>query len=97
MSIDIRINRYNTEQEIRGYADILREKGPGGPSTRPREAGCRTVSPVGQVGTPFAIARKLVQRDKTIIRLVTIRPLSFAELRNAGRSVDYPYDAGDDI
>jgi hypothetical protein len=32
-----------------------------------------------------------VNGDKTIIRVVRARNMSFAELRNSGRSVDYPY------
>jgi hypothetical protein len=49
------------------------------------------LSPVGSVGTPIAVARRLRNGDKTIIRVVTTRHRSFAELRNSGRSVDYPY------
>jgi hypothetical protein len=40
---------------------------------------------------PIAVARRLRNGDKTIIRVVTTRHRSFAELRNSGRSVDYPY------
>jgi hypothetical protein len=48
------------------------------------------LSPVGSVGTPIAVARRLRNGDKTIIRVVT-QYTSFAELRNSGRSVDYPH------
>ena len=89
--IDVRINRYNTDQEIKRYAEILMESGPDNLRRALEKEDVGQFSPVGRVGTPFAIARKLVQGDKTIIRVVTIRHLSFAELRNAGRSVDYPY------
>ncbi len=89
--IDIRINRYNTDEEIKNFADILVEGG----QSRLREAlekeDVGQLSATGQVGIPIAIARKSVQGDKTIVRIVTARTLSFVELRYSGRSVDYPF------
>ena len=89
--IDVRITRYNTEQEIKGYADLLLESGPSGLRRALEKEDVGQFSPVGKVGTPLAIARKLVEGDKTVVRVLTIRPISFTELRNGGRSVDYPY------
>jgi len=89
--IDIRINRYNTDEEIKNFADILVEGG----QSRLREAlekeDVGQLSTTGQVGIPIAIARKSTKGDKTIIRIVTARTLSFVELRYSGRSVDYPF------
>jgi len=91
VSIDVRINRYNTDEDIQKYKDILVEGG----ANRLRQAlekeDVGQLSPIGRVGTPIAVARKLVQGDKTVIRVVTARNLSFVELRYSGRSVDYPY------
>jgi len=91
VSINIHIDRYNTDQDIRTYADILSTNGPAGLRRALEKEDVGQFSPVGRVGTPLSIARKLKKGDKTIIRVVTLRNLSFAELRNSGRSVDYPY------
>jgi hypothetical protein len=91
VSIDVRINRYNTNQEINEYANLLATKGPGSLLSAMEKQDVGQFSPVGQVGTPLVIARKLVKGDKFEIRVLTLRVMSFAELRNGGRSVDYPY------
>ena len=90
-SIDVRVNRYNTDQEIKSYADLLSSKGPAGLRRELEKQDVGQFSAAGRAGTPFAIARKLCQGDKTIVRVLTIRPISFGELRNGGRSIDYPY------
>jgi hypothetical protein len=89
--IDIRINRYNTNEEISQYAALLVNSGPSGLRSALEKQDIGQCSPVGKVGTPLAVARKLENGDKTEIRVVTLRIMSFAELRNGGRSVDYPY------
>jgi hypothetical protein len=89
--IDVRITRYNTEQEIKSYADLLSKSGAAGLQRALEKEDVGQFSPVGKVGTPLAIARKLMVGERTVVRVLTIRHLSFAELRNSGRSVDYPY------
>ena len=89
--IDIRISRYNKNDEIIQYATLLANSGPAGLRSALEKEDVGQFSPVGKVGTPLAVARKLVNGDKTEIRVVTLRFMSFAELRNGGRSVDYPY------
>ena len=91
VSIDIRVNRYNTDEEIKNYADLLVDSGPSGLRRALEKEDVGQFSPVGHVGTPIAIARRLKKGDKTIVRIVTARYMSFTELRNSGRSVDYPY------
>jgi hypothetical protein len=89
--IDIRINRYNRNEEIIQYATLLANSGPDSLRSVLEKEDIGQFSPVGKVGTPLAVARKSVNGDKTEIRVLTLRMMSFAELRNGGRSVDYPY------
>jgi hypothetical protein len=91
VQIDIRITKYNTDADIKNYSDILIENGPDRLRQALEKEDVGQLSPVGRVGTQLAIARKIVQGDKTIVRVLTARNFSFAELRNSGRSVDYPY------
>lgn len=91
VSIDIRINRYNTEEDIKNYAELLKDSGPQALRRKLEKEDVGQLSPVGSVGAPIAIARRLESGDKTTIRVLTARNMSFAELRNSGRSVDYPY------
>ncbi len=89
--IDIRINRYNTDDDIKKFADILVEGGPDRLRRALEKEDVGQLSPTGRVGVPIAVARKHVKGNKTIIRVVAARNLSFVELRYSGRSVDYPY------
>lgn len=89
--IDIRINRYNTDEEIKNFADILVEGGQPRLRAALEKEDVGQLSTTGRVGVPIAIARKLSQGDKTIIRVVTARDLPFIELYYSGRSVDYPF------
>jgi len=91
VSIDIRINKYNTDEDIQKYAELLKEGGPDKLRQALEKEDVGQVSPTGRVGTPIAVARKFVEGNKTIIRVVMARYLSFVELRYAGRSTDYPY------
>ena len=89
--IDIRITRFNTDEDIKKLADILVEGGPDRLRRAMEKEDVGQVSPPGRIGTTLAVARKFVKGNKTIIRVATARNLSFMELRYSGRSVDYPY------
>jgi hypothetical protein len=91
VSINVHVDRYNTDEEIKSYAELLMKSGPDGLRRALEKEDVGQYSPVGRVGTPLAIARRLAKGEKTVIRMLTIRNQSFAELRNSGRSVDYPY------
>jgi len=89
--IDIRINRYNTDEEIKELADLLLENGQDALRRALEKRDVGQLSATGRVGVPIAIARRHLVDGKTIVRVVTARNLSFVELRNSGRSVDYPF------
>ncbi len=91
VSIDIRINRYNNDQDVKNFADLLVESGADKLRQALEKEDVGQLSATGHVGVPIAIARKLGNGNKTIVRVLTARNLSFVELRYSGRSVDYPY------
>jgi hypothetical protein len=89
--IDIRINKFTSDEELKQYADLLAKSGPPALRSALEKLDVGQFSPVGKVGTVLCIARKLSKGDKTEYRVLTIRNQSFPELRNGGRIVDYPY------
>jgi hypothetical protein len=89
--IDIRIKRYNTPQEVSQYAALLAKSGNDALLKALEKEDVGQFSPVGKVGIQLAVARKLQERGKTVVRVLMVRDMSFQELRNSGRSVDYPY------
>jgi len=91
VSIDARITRWNTDEDVLKFAEILKEGGTDALRRALEKEDVGQLSPTARVGIPIAIARKLKSGNKTIIRLVTARNLSFVELRYAGRSTDYPF------
>ena len=70
---------------------MLKDAGPDALRRALEKENVGQLSPAGRVGVPIAIARKLTDGNKTVIRIVTARNLSFVELRYSGRSVDYPF------
>jgi len=91
VSINVFVDKYNTDQEMKRYADILLESGPDGLRRALEKEDLGRFAPIGGVGLPLAIVRKLVESDQIVIRALTIRTVSFPELRKAGRSIEYPY------
>jgi len=91
IQLDIRINRFNTDQEIKNFADILVEGGQDALRRALEKEDVGQVSPTGRVGTQIAVARKKKSGGQTRIRVIVARNMSVAELRYSGRSVDYPY------
>jgi hypothetical protein len=89
--IDIWINRYNTDEDMKGYATLLVEGGPDKLRRALEKEDVGQIAPAGRIGIALAVARKFVDGNKTIIRLATARDMSFLELRYSGRSTDYPY------
>jgi hypothetical protein len=91
MSLNIRIDKYNTDEEVKNFATLLAEGGPDKLRRALEKEDVGRIAPVGSTGIALAVARKLQNGNKTIIRLVTARDPSFLELRYNGRSMDYPY------
>ena len=91
VQLDIRINRFNTDEDVMKLAGLLKEKGQDALRRVLEDEDVGQISPVGRVGTPIAIARKLRSGNKTIVRVITARNLPFLELRYSGRSTDYPF------
>ncbi len=89
--IDIHITRYNTNEEIAQYASVLAKSGGAALRSVLEKQDVGQFSPVGRVGTTLCVARRLVDGDMTVVRVLTLRDITFEELRNNGRSVDYPY------
>jgi hypothetical protein len=91
MSFDFRITRFTTDQEVEQLALLLKEKGQDALRRAMEKLDCGRIHPVGTVGDQIAVCRKRQQGPNTVITIVTARNMSFAELYNSGRSVDYPF------
>ncbi|MGB6193071.1 MAG: hypothetical protein WBF42_11420 [Terracidiphilus sp.] len=88
---DFRITSYTTDQELQGYADLLKDKGQGPLVSVLQKQDRGRIQPVGSVGNQIAVARRHQEGPNTIITIVTARQMSMGELRNNGRSVNYPF------
>jgi hypothetical protein len=91
VSFDFRITSYTTDQEVQNFAQLGKEKGPNALRSALEKEDKGRINLVGTTGNQIAVARKRQQGEKTIITIVTARQMSFGELYNSGRSVDYPF------
>lgn len=93
-SINVNIDQYTTDAEMMGFFEILAE---GGGKQRDElrrtleKIKIGTVSPTGRLGNDIAIARAVDTPEGRRITIVTARIMSFLELRNMGRTTDYPF------
>jgi hypothetical protein len=90
-SFDFRITRYTTDQEVEELANILKTQGQDGLRRAMEKLDVGRINLVGKTGTQISVARKRQTPDGTILTIVTPRNMSFVELYNSGRSVDYPF------
>jgi hypothetical protein len=90
-SFDFRITSYTTDQEVQDFAQLLKDKGQDALTSALEKQNKGRINLVGTTGNDIAVARKRQQGEKTIITIVTARRMSFGELYNSGRSVDYPF------
>lgn len=91
VSFDFRITSYTTDDELASYAKLLKDKGQDALTDLLWKQDKGRINLVGTTGNEIAVARKRQQGEKTIITIVTTRKMSFGELYNSGRSVDYPF------
>jgi hypothetical protein len=91
IGFNFRITSYTTDQEVQNFAQLLKDTGRDALTKTLDKENKGRINPVGTTGNDIAVARKRQQGDKTIITIVTARRMSFGELYNSGRSVDYPY------
>jgi hypothetical protein len=91
VSFDFRITSYSTDQEVQNFAQLVKEKGRDALRSALEKEDKGRINLVGTTGNRIAVARKRQQGEKTIITIVTARQMSFGELYNSGRSVDYPF------
>jgi len=91
VSFDFRITSYTTDDDLASYAQLLKNKGQDALTDTLWKQDKGRINLVGTTGNQIAVARKRQEGDKTIITIVTTRKMSFGELYNSGRSVDYPF------
>ena len=92
-SLDIYITAWTTDQQVKDYATVLKEKGPDGlVSMMEKTDDVGRLSPTGFVGSGFRFARyRPTPNGGLHIVMVTNRPMSFGELYRSGRSTDYQF------
>jgi hypothetical protein len=91
--IDLYITAWTTDQQVKDYVDVLREKGPDGLVSAMNKADdVGRLSPTGFVGSSFSFAQYNTTPNGGLhIVMVTNRPMSFGELYRSGRSTDYQF------
>ena len=91
--LDVYINAWTTDQQVKDYSSVLKEKGPDGLVGMMEKADdVGQLSPTGFVGSGFRFARyRQTPNGGLHIVMVTNRPMSFGELYRSGRSTDYQF------
>jgi hypothetical protein len=91
--LDLYITAWTTDQQVKDYVGVLKEKGPDGLVSAMEKAGdVGRLSPTGFVGSSFRFARYNTTPNGGLhIVMVTNRPMSFGELYRSGRSTDYQF------
>jgi hypothetical protein len=91
MNFDVRITSYTTDAEVQKFANLLKAKGQDALLSALQDEDKGRLLPVGSTGNQIAIARTRTADGVTTVTIVTTRLMSFRELSNNGRSVDYPF------
>jgi len=91
MQFDFQINRYTTDEQVEGFAQILREKGPEALQRALENEDLGRINPAGRLGNQIAVARRRQVGSDTLITLVTARDMPFIELYSRSRTNDYPF------
>jgi hypothetical protein len=92
-TVDITINRWTTDAERDRLVDAVREKGPDGLLNALRKMDeIGHIQSGGSLGYPLRFAREVpLEGGGRRIIIGTDRRMSFLELREQPRTVDYPY------
>lgn len=91
--LDLYITAWTTDQQVKDYVGVLKEKGSNGlVSAMEKADDVGRLSPTGFVGSTFRFARYNTTPNGGLhIVTVTNRPMSFGELYRSGRSTDYQF------
>lgn len=91
--LNLYITGWTTNQQVRDYISVLKEKGPDGlVSAMDKTPDVGRLSPSGFVGSGFRFARYRPTANGGLhIVMVTNRPMSFGEVYHSGRSMDYQF------
>lgn len=91
--IEITIERWSTDEERRGFFDALKRGGQEAllEAMEPADVGYIRVD--GSLGYRLRSAARADTEKGRTVRVVTDRPIGFAETMNAVRSPDYPFGA----
>jgi hypothetical protein len=91
--LNIYITGWTTNQQVKDYISVLKEKGPDGlVNAMEKTSDVGRLSPTGFVGSGFRFARYRPTANGGLhIVMVTNRPMSFGELYRGGRSTDYQF------
>jgi len=90
-TINIHIYGYTSDEEVAKLAGLLKSKGQDAVASEIFHDEKGRIVPVGRLGNDLNYIRVLKSDKGKIIRMVSARPMSFLEVRNSGRSMDYPF------
>lgn len=91
-TLTIHIKEYSSDQEVQQLAETLRTNGPDGLLKAVDKLGERgRIAPPRSTGTAVQVVRQHPMEGGRRVILFANRPISFAELRGATRSRDYPF------
>jgi hypothetical protein len=90
---NVYITGWTTDQQVKDFIGVLREKGPNGlVSAMEKTEDVGRLSPTGFVGSGFRFARYRPTANGGLhIVMVTNRPMAFGEVYNSTRSTDYQF------
>jgi hypothetical protein len=91
VQFDFRVTGWTTDEEVVKFAELVKAQGTDALRRALEKEDKGRISPVGTTGTTIAVARKRLVPGGSIITIVTARYMSFMELYNSGRSVQYPF------
>jgi len=89
--VTITVDRYNTDDEIAGYAQALAEKGQDGLLKVLENQENGRIKIGNRLSYPLSAIRMFEKDGKRLIRALTDRPIPMVEAWRNNRSMDYPF------